>query len=169
MANGSILLFDFWDNVYHDCFTTTKSSNREDDAMYVGDILRANNAHVVTIGSNETVSIAANLMYASNVGALVVRNASRSKDAAVIGMFSERDVVAVIAERGTNGLAMKVAQFISPRPLLSCNSQDALTDVERLMARHGIRHVPVIDNGRLVGVVSMRDITLAFEEAACAA
>ncbi|MCC8971758.1 CBS domain-containing protein [Bradyrhizobium brasilense] len=137
--------------------------------MYVGDILRANNAHVVTIGSNETVSIAANLMYASNVGALVVRNSSRSKDAAVIGMFSERDVVAVIAERGTNGLAMKVVQFISPRSLVSCNSQDALADVERLMARHGIRHVPVIDNGRLVGVVSMRDIALAYEEAACAA
>ncbi|MGN1290501.1 MAG: CBS domain-containing protein [Bradyrhizobium sp.] len=149
--------------------------------MYVGDILRTNRAPAVTIGSSETVSIAANLMYASNVGALVVRNGSRSVDAAVIGMFSERDVVAVIgmfserdvvaviAERGTSGLAAKVAQFISPRPLLSCNSQDALTDVERLMARHDIRHIPVIDNGRLVGVVSMRDIGFALEEAACAA
>ncbi|WP_050404620.1 MULTISPECIES: CBS domain-containing protein [Bradyrhizobium] len=137
--------------------------------MYVGDILRTNNAHVVTIGSSETVSIAANLMYASNVGALVVRNVSRSVDAAVVGMFSERDVVAVIAERGTGGLAAKVGQFISPRPLVSCTSQDALTDVEHLMVRHDIRHVPVIDNGRLVGVVSMRDIDLALEEAACAA
>ncbi|MES5483760.1 CBS domain-containing protein [Bradyrhizobium sp. INPA03-11B] len=137
--------------------------------MYVGDILRTNRAPAVTIGSSETVSIAANLMYASNVGALVVRNGSRSVDASVIGMFSERDVVAVIAERGTGGLAAKVAQFISPRPLVSCNSQDALADVERLMARHDIRHLPVIDNGRLVGVVSMRDIGFALEEAACAA
>ena len=137
--------------------------------MYVGDILRTNSAHVVTIGSSETVSIAANLMYASNVGAIVVRNYSRSVDAAVVGMFSERDVVAVIAERGTGGLAAKVAQFISPRPLVSCTSQDALTDVERLMVRHDIRHIPVIDNGRLVGVVSMRDIGFALEEAACAA
>ncbi|MDH2385525.1 CBS domain-containing protein [Bradyrhizobium sp. CER78] len=137
--------------------------------MYVGDILRTNRAPAVTIGSSETVSIAANLMYASNVGALVVRNGSRSVDAAVIGMFSERDVVAVIAERGTGGLAAKVAQFICPRPLVSCNSQDALADVERLMAHHDIRHLPVIDNGRLVGVVSMRDIGFALEEAACAA
>lgn len=137
--------------------------------MYVGDILRTNRAPAVTIGSSETVSIAANLMYASNVGALVVRSGSRSVDAAVIGMFSERDVVAVIAERGTGGLAAKIAQFISPRPLVSCNLQDALTDVERLMARHDIRHIPVIDNGRLVGVVSMRDIGFALEEAACAA
>ncbi|QIG94789.1 MULTISPECIES: CBS domain-containing protein [unclassified Bradyrhizobium] len=134
--------------------------------MYVGDILR-NSPLLVTIGSNETVSIAANLMYASNVGAVVVRNVSRSKDAAVIGMFSERDVVAVIAEHGTGGLAMKVAQFIS-RPLVSCNSQDTLADAEHLMGCHGIRHVPVIDNGRLVGVVSMRDITTAYDEATCA-
>ncbi|MCA6121381.1 CBS domain-containing protein [Bradyrhizobium sp. WSM 1704] len=134
--------------------------------MYVGDILRNSSPHLVTIGSNETVSIAANLMYASNADALVVRKASRSKDAPVAGMFCERDVVAVIAERGISGLAMKVAQFISPRPLVSCNSQDALTDVERLINRHRMRHVPVIDNGRLVGVVSMRDIALAFEHAA---
>ena len=85
----------------------------------------------------------------------------------MIGMFSERDVVAVIAERGTAGLAMKVAQFVSPRPLVSCNSQDTLLDVEHLMIRHEIGHIPVIDNGRLVGVVSMQDITSAFEEAAC--
>ncbi|MBR0874973.1 CBS domain-containing protein [Bradyrhizobium tropiciagri] len=137
--------------------------------MYVGDILRTTSPHLVTIGSNETVSIAANLMYASNADALVVRKASRSKDAAVVGMFCERDVVAVIAERGVSGLAMKVAQFISPQPLLCCNSQDSLADVEHLMNRHRIRHVPVIDNGRLVGVVSMRDIALAFEEAAGAA
>lgn len=137
--------------------------------MYVGDILRNTSPHLVTIGSNETVSIAANLMYASNADALVVRKASRSKDAPVVGMFCERDVVAVIAERGTSGLAMKVAQFISAGPLLCCNSQDALADVEQLMNRHRIRHVPVIDNGRLVGVVSMRDIALAYEEAAGAA
>jgi CBS domain-containing protein len=137
--------------------------------MYVGDILRNTSPHLVTIGSNETVSIAANLMYASNADALVVRKASRSKDAPVVGLFCERDVVAVIAERGTSGLAMKVAQFISPGTLVSCNSQDALADVELLMNRHRIRHVPVIDNGRLVGVVSMRDIALAYEEAAGAA
>ncbi|ERF85113.1 histidine kinase [Paenibacillus jamilae] len=137
--------------------------------MFVGDILRTNRAPAVTIGSSETVSIAANLMYASNVGALVVRNVSRSVDAAVVGMFSERDVVAVIAERGTGGLAAKVAQFISPRPLVSCTSQHSLTEVEHMMGRHDVRHIPVIDNGRLVGVVSMRDISLAFEEADCAA
>ena len=136
--------------------------------MYVGDILRNNSPQCLTIGSNESVSMAANLMHASQVSALVVRSASRSKEAPVVGMFSERDVVTVIAERGTSGLAMKVAQFISSRPLVSCSSQDPLRDVEQLMIRHGVRHVPVIDSGRLAGVVSMGDIAFAFDEADCA-
>ena len=129
--------------------------------MYVGDILRNRSSHAVAIGSNETVGIAAGLMRASNVGALVVRNSAY----AVIGMFCERDLVSAIAERGAGGLTTKIAQFVAQRPLVSCNSQDTLTHVEHLLSRHQIRHVPVIDNGRLLGVISMRDIYLAFDEA----
>jgi CBS domain-containing protein len=133
--------------------------------MYVGDILRNKSPRTVAIGSNETVGIAAGLMRASNVGALVVRNVSY----AVVGMFCERDLVSAIAERGASGLALNVSQFVSRRPLVCCNSQDTLAYVEHLMFRHHIRHVPVIDNSRLVGVVSMRDIAFAFDEAAAGA
>jgi predicted transcriptional regulator len=80
--------------------------------------------------------------------------------------FCERDLVAAIAEGGASCLAVKVSQFISRRPLVSCNSQDTLEHVEHLMSRHQIRHIPVVDNGRLVGIVSMRDIAFAFDEAA---
>jgi CBS domain-containing protein len=133
--------------------------------MYVADILRNKSPRTVAIASNETIGIAAGLMRASNVGALVVRDIS----SAVVGMFYERDVVSAIAERGAGGLTMKVAQFATARPLVSCSSQDTLAHVERLMGCHQIRHVPVIDNGRLVGVVSMRDIAFAFDEAAAGA
>jgi CBS domain-containing protein len=129
--------------------------------MYVGDILRNKSPLAVAIGLNETVGIAAGLMRASNVGALVVRNVSY----AVVGMFCERDLVSAIAERGASGLAMNVSQ----RPLVSCNSQDTLAYVQHLMSRHHIRHVPAIDNGRLVSVVSMQDIAFAFDEAAAGA
>ena len=134
--------------------------------MYVGDILRNKSQRAVTIGSSETISMAASLMRASTIGALVVRNISRSGDAAVVGMFCERDLVSVIAERGAKGLAKKVSQFISSRPLLSCNSQDTLVYAEQLMNRHSVRHLPVIDNGRLVGVISIRDVASAFDEVA---
>ncbi|VIO71978.1 CBS domain-containing protein [Bradyrhizobium ivorense] len=129
--------------------------------MHVADILRNKSQRTVAIAWNETVGVAAGLMRASNVGALVVRNAAE----AVIGMFSERDVVAVIAERGATGLSSKVSQFISARPLVCCRSQDRLAYVERLMIHHQIRHVPAIDNGRLVGVVSERDIAFASDGA----
>ncbi|WP_407180996.1 CBS domain-containing protein [Bradyrhizobium sp. STM 3562] len=133
--------------------------------MYVGDILRNKSLRAVAIGSDETVGIAAGLMRTSNVGALVVRNASY----AVVGIFCERDIVTAIAERGASGLALKLCQFVSPRPLVSCSSQDTLAHVEHLMSRHQIRYVPVIDNGRLVGVVSLRDIAFAYDETAAGA
>jgi CBS domain-containing protein len=139
----------------------SSTNNQEDAAMLVADILRNKSPRTVAIAWNETVGVAAGLMRASNVGALVVRNAAQ----AVIGMFSERDVVAVIAERGASGLSLKVSQFVSARPLVSCHSQDTLAFAERLMIAHQIRHVPVIDNGRLVGVISKRDIAFAFDEA----
>src|SRR5262245_34946112 len=126
--------------------------------MYVADILRTKSPRTVVIASTETVGIAAGLMRASNVGALVVRDVSSR----VVGMFYERDVVAAIAERGAGGLSMRVAQFAAARPLVSCHSQDTLAHVEHLMGCHQIRHVPVIDNGRLAGVVSMRDIAFVL-------
>lgn len=128
--------------------------------MYVGDILRNKSPRAVAIGSNETVGIAAGLMRASGVGALIVRDAAY----AVVGMFSERDLVSAIAERGASGLGMKASQFVASRPLVSCNSHDTLAHVEHLMARHQARYVPVIDNGRLVGVLSIRDVAFAFDE-----
>ncbi|MGY4479959.1 CBS domain-containing protein [Bradyrhizobium sp. USDA 3364] len=133
--------------------------------MYVADILRTKSPRTVVIASSETIGIAAGLMRASNVGALVVRDVSYG----VVGMFYERDVVAAIAERGAGGLSMKVAQFATARPLVSCRSQDTLAHVEHLMGCHQIRHVPVIDNGRLAGVVSMRDIAFVLDEAAAGA
>jgi CBS domain-containing protein len=128
--------------------------------MYVGDILRNRSPRAVAIGSNETIGIAAGLMRASSIGALVIRDASY----AVVGMFCERDLVSAIAERGASGLAIKVSHFVASRPLVSCNSHDSLAHVGHLMSRHQVRYVPVIDNGRLVGVISMRDVAFAFDE-----
>src|SRR5579883_2850018 len=135
-------------------------TTREDAAMYVGDILRNRSPRAVAIGLSETVGIAAGMMRASNVGALVVRDASY----AVVGMFCERDLVSAVAERGASGLALKVSQLVLSRPLVSCNSHDTFAHVEHLMSRHQIRYVPVIDNGRFVGVVSMRDVAFAVDE-----
>ena len=71
--------------------------------MQVGDILRKKTARVATVRMNETVAIAAQLMRASNISALVVKDVVRTEGNTAVGMFTERDVVRAIAEHGAAG------------------------------------------------------------------
>jgi len=131
--------------------------------MQVGDVLRKKAARVATVRMNETVAIAAR---AANISALVVKDVVRTEGNTAVGMFTERDVVRAIAEHGAAGVSMRVSQFISVQQLVSCSSSDSLEHVRRLMNKHHIRHVPVIDNYSLIGVISIRDISKAFDEQA---
>lgn len=134
--------------------------------MQVGDILRKKAARVATVRMNETVAIAAQLMRSGNISALVVKDVVRTEGNTAVGMFTERDVVRAIAEHGAAGVTMKVSQLISVQQLVSCSPADTLEHARHLMNRHHIRHLPVIDNYSLIGVVSIRDIATAFDEAA---
>ena len=136
--------------------------------MQVGDILRKKAARVATVRMNETVAIAAQLMRSSNISALVVKDVVRTEGNTPVGMFTERDVVRAIAQYGAAGASMKVSQFVSVQQLISCTPSDTLEHVRRVMNREHIRHLPVIDNYSLIGVISMRDILAAFDEEATA-
>jgi CBS domain-containing protein len=137
--------------------------------MNVGDVLRKKTARVVTVRMNETVGVAAQLMRASDISALVVKDVVRTEGNTAVGMFTERDVVRAIAEHGAAGVTLKVSQLISVQKLVACTSSDTLEHVRHLMKVHHIRHLPVIDNFSLAGVVSMRDISTAFDEASSGA
>ena len=134
--------------------------------MKVGDILRNKTARVITVRMNETVGVAAQLMRAGNVSALVVKDVVRTEGNTAAGMFTERDVVRAIAEHGAAGVNLKVSQLISPQRLISCSTTDTLEHVRHLMNVHHIRHLPVIDDFALAGVISMRDVSSAFVVAA---
>ena len=136
--------------------------------MQVGDILRKKTARVATVRMNETVAIAAQLMRSSNISALVVKDVVRTEGNTAVGMFTERDVVRAIAQYGAAGANMKVSQFVSVQQLISCTPADTLEHVRHVMNREHIRHLPVIDNYSLIGVISMRDILAAFDEEATA-
>src|SRR5215470_7864819 len=154
---------DNWYIVYQ---SLTVSCSKKEVAMLVGDVLRKKSARVVTIRMNETVGVAAQLMRANNISALVVKDVVGSEGNTAVGMFTERDVVRAIAEQGAAGVNLKVAQLISVQRLVACTSGDTLEHVRHLMTVHHIRHLPVIDNFSLAGVISMRDISAAFDEAA---
>jgi CBS domain-containing protein len=138
-------------------------------AMKIGDILRKKNSRIATVRMNETVAIAAQLMRASNISALVVKDVVRTEGNTAAGMFTERDVVRAIAEHGAAAINMKIEQLISVQQLVSCSSTDTLEHVRHLMNKNHIRHLPVIDDYSLIGVISIRDISTAFDDEATAA
>ncbi|MDB5654342.1 MAG: histidine kinase [Tardiphaga sp.] len=132
--------------------------------MKVGDILRTKSTRIATVRMNETVAIAAQLLRTGNISALVVKDVCRTEGNTAVRMFSERDVVRAVAEHGAAGLNLKVSNLISVQQLISCRSTDTLEHVRHLMNKNHIRHVPVIDDYTLIGVISIRDISTALEE-----
>lgn len=130
--------------------------------MNVSDILRRKpSSRIVTIRMNETVETAAKLLRKEGISALVVKDVCRTEGNVAVGMVTERDVVGAIARHGAAGLSVKVADLISVQRLVSCRSSDSLDQVRALMREHHIRHLPVIDEHGLIGVISLRDVGLA--------
>jgi CBS domain-containing protein len=122
----------------------------------ISDILRHKStdgrAEVATIAPAETVSALLAMLAEHNVGALVVM-----QDDAVVGIVSERDVVRRIAERGAELLESPVESIMSS-DVVSCSSQESVDSVAETMTERRIRHMPVIDDDRLVGIVSIGDV-----------
>jgi CBS domain-containing protein len=156
---------DFWHTVYQNGRLSDADHGRTGEvAMQVGDILRKKSTRIATIRMNETVATAAKLLRTDNISALVVKDVCRTEGNTAVGMFSERDVVRAIAEHGAAGVNLKVSALISVQQLISCRSDDTLEHVRHLMNKNHIRHVPVIDDHTLIGVISIRDISTALEQ-----
>jgi CBS domain-containing protein len=127
--------------------------------MQVGDVLRSKTSRVVTVRMNETVAVAARLMRANDIGALVVKDVVRTECNTAVGMITEHDVVRAVAEHGAAGPNLKVSKLISVQQLVCCGTTDTLEQIRHLMNENRIRHLPVIENHSLIGVISMSDIT----------
>ncbi len=121
--------------------------------MRVNDILQKKGRHVETIRPDAKVFMAVHRLRMQNVGALVVsRDGER-----VEGVLSERDVVRGLARHGADLLDMSVVAVMT-RAVPVCAPDDLLTTVMAQMTRTRNRHVPVVDNGRLCGIVSVGDV-----------
>ena len=123
---------------------------------------------VVTIGEQETVAAAAERMRRDRVGAVVVVGPEDQ----VIGIVTERDIISKIVARAEDPLTTRVSD-IMVREVVSCPLNTLPRTAEELMVRHGIRHLPIIEDGKLQGMISSRDlvahrlaVTEAMKEAA---
>src|SRR3546814_6308812 len=108
--------------------------------MSVAAILRSKGSGVTTIAPDATVETAVAALTAARIGALVVSTDGRTG----IGIFSERDVVRVLAERGAAALMLPVSSAMSA-PMRTCRLDDDVPTVMGEMTRPRVRHLPVID------------------------
>jgi CBS domain-containing protein len=128
--------------------------------MNISDILRwkatTNTADVVTIAPGDSVSALLRLLAEHNIGALVVVDGHGSAGQ-VSGVVSERDIVRHIGERGAAVLEETV-QSIMSTSVVSCTSHDSIDSIAETMTQRRIRHMPVLEDGRLIGIVSIGDV-----------
>jgi CBS domain-containing protein len=121
--------------------------------MRIQDVLRVKGEQVYTIDPDATVEELLAALAEHNVGALVVCN----DDDSVAGIVSERDVVRRLHDRGTAVLRAPVSEIMTTS-VTTCTEQDSVEELMRLMTDHRIRHVPVVRDGRLAGVISIGDV-----------
>ncbi len=108
---------------------------------------------VFSVNENATVSEAAKIMTEYNIGCLVVLNTSGD----FTGVLSERDIIAKVTTKHVAPHNLLVKQIMTPDPI-SCDLETSIDTAEQLMAQHRIRHLPILENDRPIGMVSSRDI-----------
>jgi CBS domain-containing protein len=120
--------------------------------MSIREILAHKGADVFSVRAGVLVKAAAGEMRKHNVASLVVKQNER-----IIGVLSEHDIVNAIARSGDSALSMPVESVLS-RILVTVSSNDSIKHAMRLMTHHRVRHLLVIDDGDIVGIVSGGDV-----------
>lgn len=121
--------------------------------MNVEHILQAKGRTVVTIEPDLSLGDAARLLSERRIGAVVVGNTFRP----VLGILSERDIVRAIATRGAEALLEPVARSMTEK-VVTCMANVPINDVMEIMTEGKFRHVPVVESGQLVGIISIGDV-----------
>jgi len=121
--------------------------------MNVDAILRIKGSAVATVDVSVTVEEAARLLKEKMIGAMIVLDSAGQ----VCGVISERDVVAAIASAGSRALTRPVNDFMT-HDVVTCRRNDTIDQLMSQMTDRRIRHLPVVENGELVGIVSIGDV-----------
>ena len=121
--------------------------------MFISDVLRTKGHHVERIHPTDSVEVAIRKLAEHRIGALVVEDRWMKP----VGIFSERDFINAAARDGAAVLGFPVQQLMST-PILTCRSSDRIDAVLATMTMARIRHLPVIENNELKGIVSIGDL-----------
>jgi CBS domain-containing protein len=121
--------------------------------MTVKAILSAKGTEVLTIEPTTNVAAAAKLLAERKIGALVVTG----PDQRVVGIVSERDIVQELAAHGPAALDLALTEVMT-RKVTTCSASDTISSVMERMTAGKFRHLPVLEQGRLAGIVSIGDV-----------
>ncbi len=121
--------------------------------MKVESILRSKGTHVVTTGPDSTIAAVVSTFKREGIGAMVVTADGRH----VLGLISETDIISGLAEHGARLLHLAVADLVHGGAAM-CTPDDSLEQVMARMTHRRVRHLPVVEDGALRGIVSIGDV-----------
>ena len=120
--------------------------------MTIGAILRDRAGAVISARPNDTVRTVVDLLAQNRIGAVPILEGET-----VVGIFSERDIVRLVSSYGPDALDRSLDEVMTKSPV-TCDSNMAVIGALSQMTQKRIRHLPVVDGGRLVGFVSIGDL-----------
>lgn len=120
--------------------------------LTVQDVLDRKGREVATIDSHRSVLEAAEKMNERHIGSLVVTSGDR-----VIGIFTERDILRRVVAAGKSPTETRVAEVMSA-PTACCRRRTTLAECRSIMTQRRIRHLPVVEDGNLLGIISAGDL-----------
>jgi CBS domain-containing protein len=121
--------------------------------MIVKNILASKRGNVVTIEPTADLAAAVKLLAERRIGAVVILGA----DHRIVGILSERDIVRTLAVAGSTALNEPVDQVMT-RNVMTCSEDDTIASLMGRMTTEKFRHIPVVEQGKLIGIVSIGDV-----------
>ena len=121
--------------------------------MLIRQILAGKGSDVVTTRPDAIVTEVAKLLKAKRIGAVVVTDA----DGEICGIISERDLACGLADRGADLLGMRVGDVMT-REISTCSPDDGIDRLMRQMTEGRFRHLPVVQDGSMIGIISIGDV-----------
>ena len=121
--------------------------------MKVIEILKAKGRGVVTVRPEETIKVLSHRLRMERIGSVVVSSEGQTVD----GIVSERDIVHGLAEHGAELLNKPVSELMT-KSVITCTSDDTISALMNLMTQKRVRHLPVVEGKKLVGIISIGDV-----------
>lgn len=121
--------------------------------MKVAEILKQKGQDVISVRPTETIETLSHRLRLAGIGAMIVLGEGGSLE----GIISERDIVHGLAQHGARALELTVADLMTRR-VITVAPDDNISRIARVMTENRIRHLPVVEGGKLVGMVSVGDV-----------